>query len=177
MGKAQKPFIAARIPIGLEEALERHTKSTGESKTAALINALAGYVGWSQDEKVKPSASDRLSLLEKRVEKLEQLIQAPQQTSLLELSPVISDDNKTDKELSGTNFKNTDNNLDNNVINIEPMTHKEFAALTGIKLETIRSKYKTQKPTVEWKGKIFEPRKIEKGWRWFLITGNNNVIS
>ena len=182
MGKPQKPFIAARIPIGLEEALEKHTKSTGESKTAALINALANYIGWSKEEETKPSASDRLSLLEKRIEKLEKLIQTPQQTNLLELSTVISDDNKIDKKLLDPPKKNqfkSDNKTDNIVIQniqktqsdkLEPMTHKEFATLTGMKLETVRSKYKTKQPTVEWQGKTFEPQKDEKAWRWHQIT-------
>ena len=119
MGKAQKPFIAARIPIGLEEALEKHTKSTGESKTTALINALASYIDWSEKEETKPSASDRLSLLEERVKKIEQILKTPQQTNLLELSPVISDDNKTDKEPPELpeNCKTAiDNKLDNSVI-------------------------------------------------------------
>lgn len=111
MGKVQKPFIAARIPIGLEEALEKHTKSTGESKTAALIHALGRYVGWSQDKEVKPSASDRLSLLEERVKKLEQLMQTPQQTSLLELSHAIDDDNKVDKGLTVPKTDNSDNKV------------------------------------------------------------------
>ena len=202
MGKAQKPFIAARIPIGLEEALEKHTKSTGESKTTALIHALANYVGWSQDKKQKPSANDRLSLLEERIEKLEKLMQTPQQTSLLELEPVIDTDNKFDNKVQEPNSDNSDNtvnkadqeniietltngnkekefdNTDNNVIKEEKLfTHKEFSKLTGIKLETIRSKYKTKNPKVEWEGKTFEPKKFGKTWKWQRITQDNSVIN
>ena len=101
---ADKPFLAARVPASLNDALEAHAKSTGESKTDVLINALAAYIGWSEDKKLKASSSDRLSQLEKRVQDLEEAIYKPRQTSLLEMStgeaqpeePVIDLDNNLD---------------------------------------------------------------------------------
>ncbi|MGD1857869.1 MAG: hypothetical protein ACFB2W_26835 [Leptolyngbyaceae cyanobacterium] len=193
MGKPQKPFIAARIPIGLEEALEKHTKATGESKTTALINALGSYVSWSQDEKAKPSSTDRLNLLEERVEKLEKLIQAPQQTSLLELKPVIETDNNTDNKLSEAETDNSDNkvietgqeniidvvvnehkepdnNTDNIVIKEEKLfTHKEVAEITGIPYNTVKKKPKANK-TAEGNDRKFKPIRRGKISKWIEIT-------
>ena len=166
MGKPQKPFIAARIPIGLEEALEKHTKATGESKTTALINALGSYVSWSQDEKAKPSSTDRLNLLEERVEKLEKLIQAPQQTSLLELKPVIETDNNTDNKLSEAETDNSDNK----VIKEEKLfTHKEVAEITGIPYNTVKKKPKANK-TAEGNDRKFKPIRRGKISKWIEIT-------
>ena len=192
MGKPQKPFIAARIPIGLEEALEKYTKSTGESKTAALINALASYIGWSKGEEAKPSANDRLSLLEERVKHLEKLIQIPQQTSLLELESVIKTDNKIDNNLSEAETDNSDNkviktdqeniidvvvnehkesdNKDNDVITREKLfTHKEVAEITGIPYNTIRKRPKANK-VAEGNGRKFKPTRIGKTSKWLEIT-------
>ena len=72
--KSEKPFLAARIPHSLEAAIESHVDSTGESKTQTVINALAAYLGWSDGEEKKPTASDRLSILEKKFAELEKLI-------------------------------------------------------------------------------------------------------
>lgn len=83
--KTDKPFLAARIPTSLNSALEAHVESTGESKTDTIINALAAYLGWSDNETISTtSASDRLSVLEQRVDALENLLREPKQTSLFE---------------------------------------------------------------------------------------------
>ena len=166
MGKPQKPFIAARIPIGLEEALEKHTKSTGESKTTALINALGNYLGWSQDGETKPSVSNRLNLLEERVEELEKLIQTPQQTSLLELAPATNY-NKNTKEYP-TVTKN--NNAEKaRMIEQKLFNHKEVAEITGIPYNTIRKNLKTDK-IVEGNNKKFKLTRNGKTSKWAEIT-------
>jgi len=91
-----KPFLAARVPASLNDALEAHTKSTGESKTDALINALAAYLGWSEDNVVKSSSSDRLSILESKVRELEEAIYKPRQTSLLDTASTQPEQVKAD---------------------------------------------------------------------------------
>lgn len=103
------------MPASLNNALEAHTKSTGESRTDTLINALATYLGWSEGKKLEASSSDRLSQLEERVKELEELIYKPRQTSLLEMDPsqpkavetVIKIDNKNDNKEGAGKWLNT----------------------------------------------------------------------
>lgn len=102
--KSGKPFLAARIPEGLDKALQDYVDLNGGSRTDILIDALSVYLGWSNGEQPKPATSDRLSRLEQRLETLETEIYRPKQTSLLtgeagvqeEYSTVIKQDNKPD---------------------------------------------------------------------------------
>lgn len=64
---AARPFIAARIPEDLNLRLEEHSKETGETKTQALVNALAEYLGAPS----KQEEPDALKDLEQRVIALE----------------------------------------------------------------------------------------------------------
>ena len=113
--KGDKPFLAARIPASLNASLESHVESTGESKTDTLINALAAYLGWSEDKQLKTSSSDRLSQLEKRVKDIEDALYQPRQTNLLELTPnqpratkqAITPDNKIDNTPTTTEWLTT----------------------------------------------------------------------
>ena len=132
---SDKPFLAARVPASLNDALEAHTKSTGESKTDALINALAAYLGWSEDNVTKSSSSDRLSLLEERVRKLEEVTYKPRQINLLDIKPsepepvntVIISDNAEDNNLVII----SDNAEDNSLV-IEPNKPEPVEAVIEI---------------------------------------------
>lgn len=84
-----KPFLAARIPEDLNTKLEEHSASTGESRTQAVINALAGYLNFTPESKNEESAGDRLSVLERKVAELESLLKEPKQFSPLEDNPSI----------------------------------------------------------------------------------------
>ena len=156
---ADKPFLAARVPASLNDALEADTKSTGENKTDALIIALAAYLGWSEDKKPKTSSSDRLSQLEERVRELEETVYKPRQTSLLEISssrpkttsPVIKTDNVEDNITSEEKF----------------LTHRQIANMTGLNYNTVKAKPSQERGrTVEWEGRTFTPIKGKTGWKW-----------
>ena len=118
-----KPFLAARIPEDLNTKLEEHSASTGESRTQAVINALAGYLNFTPESKSEESAGDRLSLLEKKIAELENLIKEPKQFLPLEnnASKISTDleitlDNVSDNAGQDESFENGQGviNLDNN---------------------------------------------------------------
>jgi hypothetical protein len=174
--KIDKPFLAARIPYGLEQALETHVKSTNESKTQTIIKALSAYLKWS-DEGSSPNASDRLSRLEKKVAKLEELLKTPKQTSFLDAVSVIKkdiiDDNNTENHSSviTENISNDnkeiiqDSKLDK-VSSARLLTHKELSELTGISNNSIKAKPRSKNKVIKWKGRSFEVIQVEEKWRW-----------
>ncbi len=187
--QGDKPFLAARIPHSLESALESHVKSTGESKTLSVIKALGAYLNWTED-KSNPNASDRLSLLEKKVTELENFLKTPHQTNWLDEEPVIkndtSSDNKKENHHQEKPSKNSvikeDDSNDNNPKVPEPelsgkdnsvlMTHKELAELTKLNYHLIRKKPQSKNQTIEWEGRIFKVIQIGKKWCWEEITKN-----
>lgn len=122
-----KPFLAARIPEDLNTKLEEHSASTGEGKTQAVINALARYLNFTPESKSEESAGDRLSLLEKKVAELENLVKEPKQFSPLEDNPsrisanleITSDNSEQDKVFENSQgVISLDNNSDNKIDNI-----------------------------------------------------------
>ena len=130
-----KPFLAARIPEDLNTKLEEHSASTGEGKTQAVINALANYLNFTPESKSEESAGDRLSLLEKKVAELEDLIKEPKQFSLLEsisnvnpAAPAITLDNIIDNTGQDKSPENNQGviNLDNTIDN-EPDNNNDNA--------------------------------------------------
>ena len=135
MATKSKPFIAARIPEDLNNALDKHANATGENRTTTIINALSSYLKWSSPEVKKTiSAGDRLSLLEKRVKELEKLFQNNQKQQNIEKEPeksqqlVIVSDNESDNT-SKTEVDNTDNKDKE----LSWMTSKEAHNLYGAK--------------------------------------------
>ena len=181
-----KPFVAARIPQELEAALEKHTQSTGESKTTAIINALSQYVGWSESGEKKTSSSDRLSKLEEKVEELEKLIKTPQQ---LGIESVIEVDNKTDKKQESqktrkpekkekdsekAKIQNTDNKIDKHIDNnpnLSLLDNHQMAELSNIKYETVRSRAQNKK-IIQVDDKQFQPIKLGRKVRWQELDNN-----
>lgn len=155
--KGDKPFLAARIPHGLEKALESHVQSTDESKTQSVINALSAYLNWSENA-TKPNASDRLSLLEKKVAELESLLKAPQQTNLLDVEPVIKETKKTNKKENQTETENSPALL----------THRKLSDLTGINYNSIKSN--PDGKVINWEGRKFQTTKKDGKWKWEEIT-------
>lgn len=137
--KVDKPFLAARIPASLSEALEAHVKSTEESKTDVIINALSVYLGWSDNGATQINASDRLGRLEARLDELEKLVREPRQISLLD-SPekprveefhnpksVIKSDNRNNKEAEAV------------------LSTREISELSGMKYEAVRSRHRAER--------------------------------
>lgn len=113
MTAKSKPFIAARVPEGLNEALEKHVNATGENRTTAIINALSSYLKWSDSKKEKhDSAVDRLSVLEKRVTELEKLTKPNQSNQASQMELVISSDNKENNSLDNTDNLDNDNQIE-----------------------------------------------------------------
>lgn len=186
--KNDKPFLAARIPYGLEQALEAHVKSTNESKTQAVIKALGAYLKWS-DEGSSPNASDRLSRLEKKVAELEKLLKTPQQTSFLDADTVIKKDIKTDNKKENpeprpkiSSVITEDIKVDNRTITESElkegnaarlMTHKELSELTGKKYSTVKARARSANRIIKWEGRTFDLIQLEGQWRWKEILDNN----
>lgn len=127
---AAKPFIAARISEDLNFRLEDHARTTGESRTQIIINALSAYIGYSPSKETNESAKDRLTRLEEKVAELEKILKEPKQFSLLEAAPnlaatdlKITPDNNSDNEVKDETLSvsqdviNLDNTVDNEVDN------------------------------------------------------------
>jgi len=126
-----KPFLAARIPEDLNTKLEEHSASTGEGRTQVVINALAKYLNFTPESKSEESAGDRLSLLEKKVAELENLIKEPKQFLPLKNNPSriptdlkITSDNVPDNAGQDESFENSQGviNLDNDSDNVRDKT-------------------------------------------------------
>lgn len=186
--KGDKPFLAARIPYGLEQALEAHVKSTNESKTQTIIKALGTYLKWSGEDS-NPNASDRLSKLERKVIELEKLLKTPQQTSFLDTNTVIKKDIKTDNKKGDPKPKpkeslaiTKDIKVDNRTVSesevkeedtAQLMTHKELSELTGISNNSIKARPRSTNRIIKWEGRTFEVIQLEGRWRWKEIFDNN----
>lgn len=126
MPAKSKPFIAARVPEGLNKALDKHVEATGESRTTAIINALSSYLQWTKAEVDKTtSAGDRLSKLEAKVTELERLLKKSQKRKEPE-QLVIGQDNNTDNK-----HPKTSDNTDNIDIKDGWITTKEAHSLYG----------------------------------------------
>jgi hypothetical protein len=150
---AAKPFIAARISEDLNLKLDDYLKITGESRTQAILNALSAYIGYSPNKEVGDSASDRLTLLEKKVAELESILKEPKQISLLQDSSskapknlqLTTDnifDNVEQNEFSKDNqgVINLDNNADNDSDNTDNTDNSE-ASTTEAGLKHPSSQY------------------------------------
>jgi hypothetical protein len=173
--KSGKPFLAARIPEELDDLLQKHTESTGESRTDSLINALAAYLGWNNDEARKPANYDRLSWLEKRIDELEAEVYKPKQTNLLDVvqaqesptadvrSTVIKTDNKTDKRTKATGNRPKSPGVLNN---------RQISNLTGIDYEAVRSRFK-RGDLIEHDGQAYAPVRQGGNCRWRSQSDNN----
>lgn len=155
---ASKPFIAARIPEDLSLKLEDYSKTTGESRTQIIINALSTYIGWSRSEDKGTAASGRLAALEQRVLELERLVKEPKQISLLEgcyvpgtaeslskkeeSEPVIkidnSFDNGTNKSLITTTERPENHPAQQRSRHIGQMKTKDIPGLPGLENEDIK---------------------------------------
>lgn len=111
------PFFSGRIPKALFDRIEDHLKSTGETKTQLLVNALSAYVG------MPLSVDNRLitESLEDRLIKIEQRLQALENSVISSYQP----DNK-DKDSSQTDGSegviSNDNEADNNEEQVENKT-------------------------------------------------------
>jgi hypothetical protein len=188
---SNKPFIAARIPEELNQALSTHSEATGESKTQALINALSQYLGVAHAAPDGAQVnSNPLSLLS-RVARLEEIIEKMQGAEI-----VIEIDNDTDNGLERDDqadntvisldnanppkveeersqpalFVMTSDNLDNNsdnTITEGAVSTKDLAEMTGMKASTVKTR-SNKGTTVEHNGIVYKP--ISKGTRgyWWI---------
>ena len=178
--KVDKPFLAARIPHSLEKALESHVESTGESKTQAVINALGAYLKWSENLD-SPDASDRLSILERKVAELEKLLDTNKQTGKPNRTPVIKEDITADNEKGLSELatepvvviKNenksdnekkpkTDKRKTKNTSGL--MTHRDVANLTGLNYNSVKSN--PEGKVINWENRTFHATKESGRWQW-----------
>jgi hypothetical protein len=188
---SNKPFIAARIPEELNQALSTHSETTGESKTQALINALSQYLGvaYAAPDGAQVNANP-LGLLS-RVTRLEEIVEKMQGAET-----IINSDNDTDNGLKRDDqtdntvvnldnanqpkleaersqpalfvmtSDNSDNDIDNTIIKGTVST-KDLAEMTGIKASTVKTR-SNKGTTVEHNGIVYKP--ISKGTRgyWWI---------
>jgi Fe2+ transport system protein B len=166
--KSEKPFLAARIPHSLENALESHVEFTGESKTQSIINALSAYLKWSENGEVS-NASDRLSKVERKVAELEQLLKTPQQTNLLDLDrkSVISSVKQADNKKPTARIEQTSQEFK------WLLTHREISDLTGINYNSVKSRPTGKAKIIEWNGRAFKVIQVEGRWKWREITSQH----
>jgi hypothetical protein len=189
---SSKPFIAARIPEELNQALNAHSEATRESRTQALMNALSQYLGVADIAADRPQASADSSSLLSRVIRLEEIVEQMQGANI-----VIEIDNNTDNDLASDNHANnkivisTDNanppkteeersqpalfvmtsdNPDNNNDNtgVEgAVSTKDLAEMTGMKVSTVKTR-SNKGTTVEHNGIVYKP--VSKGTRgyWWI---------
>jgi hypothetical protein len=193
---SSKPFIAARIPEELNQVLNAHSKTTGESKTQALINALSQYLEVAYIATDRPQASADSSSLLSRIIRLEEIIEQIQEAHVVieidndidnksipdarsDNNTVISHDNtnqpKTgEEEIQSALFSINLDNVDNSIDNKRPegaLSTKELAEMTGIKENTVKSK--SQKETaIEHNGIAYKP--ISKGTRGYWWVPQQN---
>lgn len=78
----ENPFVSARIPAALNEALEAQIQSTGKSRSKVLIEALEDYLGVDAEF----STTARIGKLEARVSVLEQILAKTSKINLEKLS-------------------------------------------------------------------------------------------
>ena len=176
--KVDKPFLAARIPHSLEKALESHVESTGESKTQAVINALGAYLKWSENLD-SPDASDRLSILERKVAELEKLLDANSKVKNSSNESVIKTDinldNKDDSFKSAAepiavikDHSNPDNNKNSKIEEVKDtpalMTHRDIANLTGLNYNSVKSH--PEGKVIKHGNISFHSTKEDGRWKW-----------
>jgi hypothetical protein len=178
--QGDKPFLAARIPHSLESALESHVESTGESKTQTVINALGKYLKWSENLE-SPDASDRLSILERKVSELEKLLDANKQAENSDNSSVIKKDinfdNKVDSFKSPAepiavikNHSNSDNNKNSKIEEVKHkdtsvlMTHRDIANLTGLNYNSVKSH--PEGKVINHGNRSFHSTEESGRWKW-----------
>ncbi len=135
MPSKSKPFLAARIPAGLNEALDKHVEATGESRTMAAINALSKYLSWS-DTKIEQSvsASDRVSLLDEKLNELTKTVKALQ-AKIINLDSqkfthaATQPNNKTVIKTDNKGNQDAIDNTDNIQITLESLDNSEWMSV------------------------------------------------
>jgi hypothetical protein len=180
-----KPFIAARIPHVIENKLNERVQASGLSKTEIIVIALAEYLGCSIDVPEETQAVDRLVAVEKKLAELQKLVRALEKPTektpppeiegqrVLSFEP-LNIDNTVDNQTENTETtaeiirEVSDISSDNNLL-----THKQMAELSGMKLETVKSRYRREW-TIEWQEKQYIPVRKDKLPRWQLV---NNALS
>jgi hypothetical protein len=188
---SNKPFIAARIPEELNQALNTHSETTGESKTQALINALSQYLGvaYAAPDGAQVNANplgllSRVARLEKIIEKMQgaeiiieidndadNSLEREDQTdnsviSLDNANPPKAEEERSQPALFVMTSDNSDNNSDNTIIEGAVST-KDLAEMTGMKANTVKAR-SNKGTTVEHNGIVYKP--VSKGTRgyWWI---------
>jgi hypothetical protein len=117
------PFFSGRIPQALFDRIEEHLKTTSETKTQLLVNALSAYVGMplsNDNRSITEPLEDRLVKIEKRLQALEGSVIGNYQS-----------DNREENFLEtngGEGVITTDNEIDNDS---EPVENKTLLSLLG----------------------------------------------
>jgi methyl-accepting chemotaxis protein len=172
-----KPFIAARVPQKIEDKLIERVQETGLGKTEIIVNALAQYLGCSIDVPEETRAVDRLVAVEKELAELQNRVRALEKPTEKTPSPEIEG-----QRVLSFETLSIDNTIDNQTKNTETMakiveevsdtqtdnsllTHKQMAALSEIKYETVKGRYR-KGLVIEWQGKQYNPVKDGKSPRW-----------
>lgn len=188
---SNKPFLAARIPEELNQALSNHSETTGESKTQTLINALSQYLGVTYAAPDEVQASAHSLSLASRIARLEEIIEKIQGTEIVINTDnnlgcndqidnnVINLDNasspKAEEERSQPALfmmapDNSDNNIDNKKKE-EALSTKELAEKAGINSDTVKGRAR-KGTSIEHHGIIYNP--VSKGTRGYWWVPQQN---
>lgn len=175
-----KPFLAARIPEEINQALNEHCKTTGESKTTAVINALREYLWIPSSKDEDSNASDRLATLEEKVAQLEQKLNSHIEVSAKTIpettdTSVIKDVIKIDNNLATTtDTEDTESQtvVENEVI----LTNRELSQLTGIPDSTIQKK-NLKGQIIEHQGTVYKPVRVDNAPRWVKVDPQSDTSS
>lgn len=175
----EKPFIAARIPEDLNQALTQHVEESGLNRTEVIVNALVAYLKLPTSFTQGNKSSTRLDLLEERIVNLEKIAGIQNSTSNLiiesEKSSLLKnyeeETNHEEIKILGT-IKDCHQREPEEVtlslfdVNSEELTHKELSALTGISYNTIKSKIRAQGAEIKHDEKIYVPTKVGNKVYW-----------
>lgn len=171
-----KPFASARIPEAIDEAIKKRVESGSESRTDIIVNALNTYLGYPLTVAEGTPAADRLNEIEKRLAVLESKLEKPIQGNLLDNSSVIKTEKEKKKELpkdSSTTDNKVDNEIEDKANDKKLLSNKEVESLTGIKISTIRGRFKNRKVIEKDSYRLTPDNSIRNKPRWRLDNIND----
>lgn len=171
-----KPFASARIPETIDKAIKKHVESGTESRTDIIVNALNAYLDYPYKVAEGSPVGNRLDEVEKRLTALEKKLEQPIQGNLLDNSSVIKSEeekNKNQPKNSSTTDNRVDNKSEDKASNTKWLSNREVESLTGMKISTIRGRFKHSKRIEKDSYRLTPDNSIKQKPRWKLDNIND----